>query len=201
MGQHEIEAKFMVSDAKSLRSALREVTVDEVEPIVQTQLDVYFAHPCRDFRASDEVLRMRYLDGIPHITYKGPKQPEQASAASGPQAGDVKVREELEWALGPGDSDGQLTGRLLEVLGFRRVAEVRKRRELHACMFGGREITVAIDQVAGLGDYVELEVVVPTAVESFAAAESIRQLAVRLGLRSAEPRSYLELVLEGRTGS
>ena len=37
------------------------------------QIDCYYAHPVRDFAASDEALRLRQVGENNYITYKGPK--------------------------------------------------------------------------------------------------------------------------------
>jgi len=48
---------------------------------------------------------------------------------------------------------------LLEALGFRRVAEVRKRRRKAKVSWRGRDIEAALDDVDRVGRFVELEIV------------------------------------------
>jgi adenylate cyclase class 2 len=83
---------------------------------------------------------------------------------------------------------------LLEALGFRRVREVAKRRRLATVAWEGAAIEVAVDHVAGLGDFMELELQADAAGITAAAAR-IESLARELGCSNAEPRSYLEMLL------
>jgi adenylate cyclase class IV len=53
---------------------------------------------------------------------------------------------------------------------------------------------VAVDRVAGLGDFMELELQADAAGITAAAAR-IESLARELGCSNAEPRSYLEMLL------
>jgi adenylate cyclase class 2 len=83
---------------------------------------------------------------------------------------------------------------LLEALGFRQVREVAKRRRLATVAWQGMAIEVAIDQVAGLGDFVELELLAD-APGIAAAAARVESLARELGCTNPERRSYLEMLL------
>ena len=51
----------------------------------EVQEDVYYNHPLRDFRETDEALRVRSIDGRHYLCYKGPRL-----------SGKAKVREEIE---------------------------------------------------------------------------------------------------------
>jgi adenylate cyclase class 2 len=83
---------------------------------------------------------------------------------------------------------------LLEALGFRRVREVVKRRRLATVAWEGAVIEVALDHVAGLGDFVELELQAESAGIAVAAAR-IESLARELGCTNPERQSYLEMLL------
>ena len=83
---------------------------------------------------------------------------------------------------------------MLEALGFRRVREVVKRRRTARLAWQGAEVEIALDAVAGLGDYMELELLA-AADEVPAAQARIEALAGELGCGPTEPRSYLEMVL------
>jgi adenylate cyclase class 2 len=146
------------------------------------QVDTYFAHPVRDFRATDEALRLRLDDDRLRITYKGPKLDPPR-----------KTREEIELGL---DTDIDTASALLTRLGFTSVARVEKRRveyELPAA----RKVIVAVDDVQQLGCFCEIEVEARDVVEGREALdESVR----RLGLAHLAPipESYLELLLGRR---
>ncbi len=101
----------------------------------EKQEDTYYAHPCRDFRGTDEALRLRRTGPL-RITYKGPKR-----------RGGLKSREEIEFRV-PDEA-----AMLLERLGFEPAFTIRKERRTYA--LGG--LTVCCDNVEGLGEYVEVE--------------------------------------------
>ncbi|MBW3581964.1 MAG: class IV adenylate cyclase [Euryarchaeota archaeon] len=165
--------------------------------------DTYYRHPVRDFATTDEALRLRrvvritdegevdwrslpaeaWASGRTFVTYKGPRM-----------EGTAKTRTEEEVLV-----QGNVHA-LLGHLGFSAVQDVLKHRR--AWSVGDAVIT--LDEVDGLGVFVEVEVM----VHSEAAAgdpEALRRagreasnLLSRLGLYDIEEKSYLELVLERR---
>ena len=138
------------------------------------QADLYLSHPCRDFARTDEALRLRREGDGATLHYKGPKI----------DAG-TKSREEIGMSLG--EPDAMMS--ILDRLGFRPVAEVRKVRR----NYGIGNIEVPLDRVSGLGGFVELE------VQDLPVEEGRRMLfslLAELGLERTERRSYLELLLE-----
>jgi adenylate cyclase class 2 len=146
------------------------------------QVDTYFAHPVRDFRVTDEALRLRLDDDRLRITYKGPKLDPPR-----------KTREEIEFGL---DTDIETASTLLTKLDFASVARVRKRRVEYE-LPGSRKVIVAVDDVEQLGHFCEIEVMARDVAEGRQALEeSVR----RLGLEhlSPIPESYLELLLARR---
>lgn len=186
---YEVELKFQVSDAAGLERELVALGARFHEAV--EQVDRYFAHPCRDFAATDEALRLRRSGGDVAITWKGPRidattktrrEIELAVAAAAPEAG------------GSPAAIDRWTG-LLEALGFRQVREVAKRRRSAAVTWEGADVAAALDVVAGLGDYLELELQAGAA-EVPSARRRLESLARRLGCGPAERRSYLELLLE-----
>ncbi len=179
----EIEQKFHVEDVSELERRLAELGA--IETGTQRHSDSYYNHPSRDFRETREALRIRRVDGVPMITYKGPKLP-----------GSVKARKECEWRLDPGDRDGSATEELLQILGFQSVAVVTKSRRCFELPGELHEFDVVIDEVPFLGRFAEVELVVegPNQVEE--ARRRIAEISADLGLRQAEPRSYLTMLLE-----
>jgi adenylate cyclase class 2 len=136
------------------------------------QVDEYFNHPCRDFAETDEALRLR-KDSSGKITYKGPKIDQF-----------TKTREEIEMEV----DDLDKMASILVRLGFRRVAKVNKKRKEYQL----EGVTVSLDSVEGLGDFVELEVQGEDAVEGRSRIERLRD---ELGLAGSERRSYLEMLI------
>jgi adenylate cyclase class 2 len=182
----EVEQKFPVADRAALGRQL--LALDARRGKTETQVDLYFAHPARDFSRTDEAVRLRRVDELNYITYKGPKLDTT-----------TKTRVEIELPLGTGAAHAEDAVRLLEALGFRSVTEVRKVRELWEVRWQGRAIGVSLDQVDEVGSFVELEIMAE-ADDADGARNCIASLAERLQLSQGERRSYLELLLAGRQG-
>ena len=205
---YEVEIKYPVASHGPLEAGLAALAARWHPLVVQT--DRYFAHPCRDFAVTDEALRLRQDGDRAVITWKGPRIDAT-----------TKTRREIELPLldagphgsapaGTDPSPRTMSGvaggttlpgwtALLEALGFRPVATVTKRRRHAAVDWQGRSVTVVLDSVEGVGDYVELEL--QAAEEDVPAARScLESLAHALGCGAAERRSYLELLLAARSG-
>jgi adenylate cyclase, class 2 len=185
---YEVELKFPVSDLSAFAAKLAEMQVTVSPP--QEERDLYFAHPARDFAQTDEALRLRRKGESNHITYKGPKIDAT-----------TKTRREIELPLAPGDEAFASWRALLEAIGFRPVAEVRKSRRKAMVPWQGRRVEASLDTVEQVGTFVEFELV--TESEGIDAAKAcILSLAASLGLAGSERRSYLELLLRrsARTG-
>lgn len=177
----EVEQKFRIADLPALERELAALGGKHHETV--EQVDCYFAHPARDFARTDEALRLRQVGELNYITYKGPKIDAT-----------TKTRREFEIALAAGAQSAADAASLLESLGFTRVAQVRKRRIHSTLRWQNREVGVALDHIAELGNFVELEIIAKAAdVEQ--ARDCIASLASRLHLSSSERRSYLELLL------
>ena len=137
----------------------------------EAQTDHYFQHPCKDFRKTDEALRVRAVDDAFRLTYKGPKS-----------KGSLKVRREIEFPI-----DERIFG-LLESLGFFETLLVKKKREYYSV--DGLE--VSLDDVSGLGRYIEIESL------DVKDEERILSLAEKLGIgmESFTTKTYSELLEE-----
>ena len=144
------------------------------------------ATPRATFRALTRLCACERIDDVNYITYKGPKLDAT-----------TKTRLEIELPLATGAARATDAVQLLESLGFRRVAEVRKQREHWFVRWQDREIGVSLDQVVDVGDFVELEIMAETS-DTDEARNCITSLAERLKLSKSERRSYLELLLAGR---
>ncbi len=180
--RYEVEQKFPVPDLAVVQKRL--VELEAAIAAWQLEVDLYFAHPVKDFARTDEALRIRTVGAANYVTYKGPKIDRT-----------TKTREEIELPL-PGGPQGYADGRrLLEALGFRPVAEVRKRRRKAKIAWQGRMVEASLDEVDSLGTFVELELIA-SADDLEPAQESILHLASALGLSGSERRSYLELLLK-----
>jgi adenylate cyclase class 2 len=167
----EIEVKAALKDRRQVEARLRGLGAKAKEE--RRQVDLYFAHPCRDFGATDEALRLR-LDGKRQVmTYKGPKLD-----------GRSKTREEIEQTI-----EFDRMAATLRRLGFKDFLRVEKVRT----DYSWEGIVISLDRVDGLGDFIELEV---EDEDRERGLSRILDLKSRLGVQGNETRSYLELIME-----
>jgi len=182
---YEVEQKFPVDDLAAIEAKLTALGAESLEPV--TQIDTYYAHPVRDFSQTDEALRIRTIGDENRITYKGPKLDLT-----------TKTRREIELPLAPGPASAAQYQALLEALGFRPVFQVKKRRRPLTLSWQGQSVEGALDEVDGLGTFVELELSADDS-QLAAAQAALTTLATHLQLTRTERRSYLELLLERQT--
>jgi len=181
---YEVELKFSLTDADQRRiiAELSQLGAERRSQIEQR--DLYFNHPQRDFAKTDEALRIRVVDESAFITYKGPLLDSQ-----------TKSRHEIELPVGQSPADGDQLSELLELLGFCKVRTVAKTRVPWHLHWEDRPAEVVLDDVQGLGQFLELEILAdPSTLDETRA--SILRLAEHLGLKHSERRSYLRLLLD-----
>ncbi len=176
----EVELKVRTGH-DAVRERLQESGAEHVGSV--TQIDTYYDAPHRDFAETDEALRIRREshdggDETAKITYKGPLVEAES-----------KTRQEHETLV---DDDEAMAG-ALDGLGFEPAATVEKRREFYAL----DGYTVTLDDVSGLGEFVEIE----REVADEADVETVREgAAERLRELGLDPdtqirTSYLGLLL------
>ena len=184
MAKYEVERKFPVADLSTLESRLIELGATISDP--QLEVDVYYAHPARDFAQTDEALRIRRIGDSAYITYKGPKIDKT-----------TKTRREIELPLAEPEETGEGWGSLLESLGFPPVAEVCKHRRKATIPWKGYPVVATLDDVQHVGTFVELELMSEES-DLQEAKGCVASLAGALGLSEGERRSYLEMLLENQ---
>jgi adenylate cyclase class 2 len=177
----EIEMKFPVSDFAAIVQQLSKWQA-KVQPAVE-EADHYFNAPDRDFAKTDEALRLRCIGEQNRITYKGPKQ-------SGP----AKTRTEIEIGIDSGTTAAEQFRQLVQHLGYRPTAVVKKRRMVCDFERDGFALQMCCDEVETLGRFIEIEIVAEPA-EKQQAETILLDVARELGLPASERRSYLEMVL------
>ncbi|NJE00844.1 class IV adenylate cyclase [Thermococcus sp. JdF3] len=165
----EIEVKFRI-DFNQARAAIESLGADFVQE--ELQEDLYFSLP------PHELLRVRRLSnlGRSFLTYKRIADP-----------GRNEEFDEIEVEVS--DFDG--TVEILKRLGFREDIWIRKRRLVYRL----DGVTFELNEVAGLGDFLDIEVISDNVEE---AKRRIWEIAGRLGLTEddVEPRLYQELIRE-----
>ena len=178
--QLEIEQKYRLSDPTALAARLSALSVVLAAPL--RQIDTYLQHPVRDFRQTDEAFRLRQVGDVNYLTYKGPKLDST-----------TKTRRELEIAIATGSSAAAQFLEMFAALGFAPAGQVSKSRRATSLDWSGWSVEIAWDDVDGLGNYLELEIIASEA-ELADAREALRTLAEQLGLQDSDRGSYLELL-------
>ncbi len=137
--------------------------------------DIYFSHPVKDFGKSDEALRLRKLEDEAELTYKGPRMKHE----------NTKAREEINVKV-----DNPLEAqRIIERLGFSEVCVIKKKRASYLY----DKMRVDVDDVEGLGEFVELEILTESPERSTLLFDTAMK---ELSLEKHEPRTYLEMILD-----
>lgn len=172
------------------------------------EADCYYQAPDRDFRKTDEALRIRTCGGSGEsralVTYKGPKQDSESH-----------TRREIEIEI----PDAEAATELFKSLGYKPVLTVSKHREVYTLT---DEISVCLDDVAGLGFAVEIEKLIDESrfgnadgkgnraqdetlapksdleIEKAATREELLSLLDKLGIprSTLTMKTYLEMLLE-----
>lgn len=182
----EIEQKYRVTNLAETESKLTQSGASLVDAV--TQVDCYYAHPQRDFAQTDEAFRIRAVGPKNFLTYKGPKLDTT-----------TKSRVEYEVAVADGPDALAAMGEILRNLGFVPASIVRKNRRTCRLDREGFSVEVALDDVRKVGTFVELEIGITDDAQADTAKSALATLAQELNLSDVERRSYLELVIAGRS--
>lgn len=182
MTEVELKAAVDAGMAKELPERLAGLGFREKSQVCE--IDLYWNCDDRDFRKTDEALRLRSVEDLHSgkkeslITYKGPKQ-------------DCRSSTRLEYETSVGEMD--TARKLLTALGYHAVAAVKKTRR----SFERTPASVCLDSVEGLGTYVELEILLECEEQRETAVDTLFSLLDCLGIsRDALTReSYLDLLL------
>jgi len=141
----------------------------------ERQVDIYYNSPIRDFRKSDEALRIRLVNGEAEITYKGPKMSSQS-----------KSREEITVKI----NDFDAMDLILQRLGFIKVLKLEKIRK----NYKADNFTVSLDRVLDLGDFIEIEGINVNEKELSAFVDNFLKQFNIIGEKTL--KSYLELLID-----
>jgi len=177
----EVEQKFAITDRDALFDQLEHLGA--TRGVCLEQQDLYFTHPVRNFAETDEAIRIRNNGLENRITYKGPKRATVS-----------KVRKEIELAFAAGQPALEQMSEMLQILGFQPVRMVKKRRTPFTYL-EQNSFEIAIDEVEGLGTFVEIELLAEES-ELQNAEMAIIQLAETLKLTDSIQNSYLGMLIE-----
>ena len=177
----EVEIKLPISDKEVLEKKLKQLQF--IKGGFVKESDIYFNSEKYNLKKKDMALRIRTCTKIDtgesttKVTYKGPKL-DQVSM----------TREDLEMEV----SDADTCYQILDGIGFYPLRSVRKLRQYYY----KEQMTACVDQVDGLGDFLELEMIVESESEREKAIEEIERLLRILGYDKKETTrtSYLSML-------
>ena len=183
----EVEVKLPVEDLNEIKRKLVKIGFEESSFIEER--DTYFDNQQGDIRANDEALRVRETKDHrtgkirAQINFKGKRM----------DAGTM-TREELE----TGVENGEISRKILQAIGYIPVApEVIKER----IMLRRESVTACLDNVRGLGEFLELEILADSKKQKDAALGQIENILNNLGYQISDTvrTSYLSM-LQKRMG-
>ncbi|RLA94702.1 MAG: class IV adenylate cyclase [Deltaproteobacteria bacterium] len=172
----EIEIKARVKNRDEVKERIKSIG-NFVRK--EHQEDLYFDSPYRNFVESGEVLRIRKTLHKNTLTYKKKRTDERA-----------RIRIEHEAKVESGDDIAEI----LEDLGFIQIAKIRKEREI----YNTNECKIELDMVEGLGEFVEVEILIPEDEDITKSKEKIFGILEKIGVprENIEKKPYLELYLD-----
>lgn len=175
----EVEVKLRVNNLQDVEAGLAEQGF-HTEKVLQ-ETDIYFDSDAGRIRTGGQALRVRKIvncesgEELSVMTFKGAKIDTVSMA-----------RQELETTVGSGD----VAVGILNAIGYHPVEpRVVKTRRLMLC----RDVCACLDNVEGLGTFLELEVMAEDEAGRPEALEKIEKLLGCLGytMRDTTRRSYL----------
>lgn len=178
----EVEVKLPIPDPEGVKNRILEAGFKEQRFIEER--DTYFDNARGDIRANGEALRVRETKDCrtgkkqAQINYKGKKLDTQ-----------TMTRRELE----TGVEDGAVCREILQAIGYSPAEpEVIKIRT----MLQKDSVTACLDNVRGLGDFLELEILVEREEKKDAALGQIKDILNSLGYQVSDTvqTSYLSML-------
>lgn len=181
MNSFEIEMKLPVFSLEEIKEKL--IWKGFQEEATVRESDMYYNSEHHDMKKLGEALRIRKSTDLfngqtqAQLNFKGKKM-DQVSMS----------RQEYETAV----ADPKCTEKILIALGFEPVAGVQKTR----CYMKKNEMTACLDQVDGLGSFLELEVIASEESMRETYLREMERLLTELGLSMADTvrTSYLGML-------
>lgn len=178
----EVEIKLPIRNTEKVISDLLAMGFQPGSVVLET--DCYFDNDHGEIRKNGEALRIRRIQNPENgesesvITFKG-KKLDRVSM----------TRQELETGI----SDAETGIQILAAIGYQPVSPkvVKKRKSYHR-----EEMTACIDQVQGLGEFLELEIVIEEKISRSVALSKIEGILKQLGYQITDTTrtSYLSML-------
>lgn len=178
----EVELKVKILSKEEIISKLENLNFIKSSLVVET--DTYFTSSHHDFISLDEALRIRNVlnkstnETNSVITYKGAKLDNVSMS-----------RKELETEI----KDSKIVKEILENIGFNAVPPLIKERQY----LKNNNITACVDTVKGLGEYLELEIIVENNSDKEKSLVELENLLLKLGysMKDTISTSYLSILM------
>ncbi|MEE1117742.1 MAG: class IV adenylate cyclase [Methanosphaera sp.] len=174
----EIEIKAKITNPKLAFEKIKKIGGEYSH--TEIQRDIYFNGKSKDFKKTDEALRIREIpdgdDFINILTFKGPKLDSE-----------TKTRKEIEVTI---DNKENMTDILIN-LGYKPSAIVNKVRRI----FKYDEYTITVDKLNELGYFIEIEYVAEDTNNIDTIQQNIFDIFKKMDITEGfEKTSYLELL-------
>lgn len=182
----EVEVKLPITDPDMIRKKILEIGFKEA--CFVEERDTYFDNANGEIRANGEALRVRETKDQStgeiraQINFKGKKLDAQ-----------TMTRKELE----TGVEDGEICRNILQAIGYSPGApEVVKERQ----MLQKDGMTACLDHVYGLGDFLEIEILVDSETKREESLCQIEVILNRIGYQLSDTvrTSYLSMIQKRR---
>jgi len=195
----EVEIKIKLEDSNKFLDFLSNFDLKHKFDLLH--IDSYYNMPLglRDFQKTDEALRIRktitfkpeqiynndaIISKSSDFTYKGAKI-------------DKLTKTRIEYVCNIDNSE--ILDKILQILGFRKILDVKKERKLFEICYNNEKIQVTIDKIEQLdGYYSEFEIQTANKNELDSKRELLFDLIKKFGISEQQSirTSYLELILE-----
>ncbi|MBQ7838918.1 MAG: class IV adenylate cyclase [Lachnospiraceae bacterium] len=177
----EVEIKVSIKNKNQTEEKLQQIGFEKRDLVEES--DVYFDKDRNALKSQDMALRIRSCKNLMtnttenFMTYKGPKMDDISM-----------TRKELEMKI----ENAEIGKEILRSLGYEWVYPVKKLRQY----FCRNEMTACLDSVENLGEFLELEIVLPQENEKEAALNEIISLLRELGYEQGDiiRTSYLSML-------
>ena len=178
----EVELKVKILSKEEIINKLENLNFIKSSLVVET--DTYFTSSHHDFISLDEALRIR------NVLNKSTNETKSVITYKGAKLDNVSLsRKELETEV----KDSKIVKEILENIGFNAVPPLIKERQY----LKNNNITACVDTVKGLGEYLELEIIVENNSDKEKSLVELENLLLKLGysMKDTISTSYLSMLM------
>ena len=178
----EVELKLKILSKEEIINKLENLNFIKSSLVVET--DTYFTSSHHDFISLDEALRIR------NVLNKSTNETKSVITYKGAKLDNISMsRKELETEV----KNSNIVKEILENIGFNAVPPLIKERQY----LKNNNITACVDIVKGLGEYLELEIIVENNSDKEKSLVELENLLLKLGysMKDTISTSYLSMLM------